>query len=357
MDFPEGTLCQREVAAYVVARALGWPSVPATVLRDGPFGIGSVQRFVSADPEEHYFTLLEDHEAAFRLVAAFDLVVNNADRKAGHCLLGEDGRIHVVDHGVCFSDEPKLRTVIWDFIEAAGRRADPHRRAAARGRAPRGLGSERSSPSCCPPPSSTPWSNAPGPSPRWSASPTPVRIGGRSLAADLMLVRATIDTPLGPFTAIVGGTGVVRTRFDEDDGPVAPSSEDDVTEDRRRTAPIRREVEAYFADGSARSRPPRTCRSSATASPARPGDGPDDPVRRAVDHGDVAAAAGTARAGRAAGSALARCPIELFVPCHRVVRAGPSLRRTAGTRAATLPPRGWRERSPTNRRPRRWWNG
>jgi hypothetical protein len=115
-DFPEGTLCQREVAAYVVARALGWPSVPATVLRDGPYGIGSVQRFVSADPEEHYFTLLEDHEAAFRLVAAFDLVVNNADRKAGHCLLGEDGRIHVVDHGVCFSDEPKLRTVIWDFI-------------------------------------------------------------------------------------------------------------------------------------------------------------------------------------------------------------------------------------------------
>jgi Phosphatidylinositol 3- and 4-kinase len=115
-DFPEGTLCQREVAAYVVARALGWPSVPATVLRDGPFGIGSFQRFVRSDPEEHYFTLLEGHAAAFHRVAAFDLVVNNADRKAGHCLLGEDGRIHVVDHGVCFADEPKLRTVIWDFV-------------------------------------------------------------------------------------------------------------------------------------------------------------------------------------------------------------------------------------------------
>jgi hypothetical protein len=115
-DFPEGTLCAREVATYIVARTLGWPNVPATVLRDGPFGIGSVQRFVAADPEEHYFTLGERFPAEFRRVAAFDLVVNNADRKAGHCLLGEDARIYVVDHGVCFSEEPKLRTVIWDFI-------------------------------------------------------------------------------------------------------------------------------------------------------------------------------------------------------------------------------------------------
>ena len=114
-DFPEGTLCAREVAAYLVARALGWPDVPATVLRDGPFGEGSVQRFVRADPEEHYFTLAERFIEEFKRIAAFDLVVNNADRKAGHCLLGEDGRIHVVDHGVCFSAEPKLRTVIWDF--------------------------------------------------------------------------------------------------------------------------------------------------------------------------------------------------------------------------------------------------
>jgi hypothetical protein len=115
-DFPEGTLCGREVATYVVARTIGWPNVPATVLRDGPYGIGSVQRFVPFDPEEHYFTLGDRFPAEFRRVAAFDLVVNNADRKAGHCLLGEDGRIYVVDHGVCFSREPKLRTVIWDFI-------------------------------------------------------------------------------------------------------------------------------------------------------------------------------------------------------------------------------------------------
>jgi hypothetical protein len=115
-DFPEGTLCAREVATYIVARTIGWPNVPATVLRDGPYGIGSVQRFVPFDPEEHYFTLGDRFPAEFRRVAAFDLVVNNADRKAGHCLLGEDGRIYVVDHGVCFSREPKLRTVIWDFI-------------------------------------------------------------------------------------------------------------------------------------------------------------------------------------------------------------------------------------------------
>jgi hypothetical protein len=118
-DFPEGTLCAREVAAYVVARALGWPDVPATVLRDGPFGEGSLQRFVPADPEEHYFTLAERFPDAFRRIAIFDVVVNNADRKAGHCLLGEDGRIHVVDHGVCFAEEPKLRTVIWDFAGEA----------------------------------------------------------------------------------------------------------------------------------------------------------------------------------------------------------------------------------------------
>ncbi|MET1012628.1 MAG: SCO1664 family protein, partial [Actinomycetota bacterium] len=129
-DFPEGTLCAREVAAYVVSRALGWPNVPATVLRDGPYGVGSVQRFVSHDPEEHYFTLAERFPEEFRRVAAFDMVINNADRKSGHCLLGEDGRIFLVDHGVCFSDEPKLRTVIWDFIDdplEEGTRADVRR--------------------------------------------------------------------------------------------------------------------------------------------------------------------------------------------------------------------------------------
>jgi hypothetical protein len=113
-DFPEGTLCRREVAAYVVARELGWPNVPPTVLREGPEGLGSVQLFVEFDTAQHYFTLEGTRGDEFRRVALFDLVVNNADRKGGHCLLSPDGTIWVVDHGVCFSDEPKLRTVIWE---------------------------------------------------------------------------------------------------------------------------------------------------------------------------------------------------------------------------------------------------
>ena len=112
-DFPEGTLCRREVAAYVIARELGWPNVPPTVLRDGPEGIGSAQLFVEFDTSQHYFTLEGTHLDEFRRVAVFDLIVNNADRKGGHCLLAPDGTIWVVDHGVCFSEEPKLRTVIW----------------------------------------------------------------------------------------------------------------------------------------------------------------------------------------------------------------------------------------------------
>ena len=118
-DFPRGTLCQREVAAYIVSRALGWPNIPATILREGPEGVGSVQRFVEFDPNEHYFTLEGTRDDDFVRVALFDLVVNNADRKGGHCLLSGDDTLWVVDHGVCFHEEPKLRTVIWGFIGRA----------------------------------------------------------------------------------------------------------------------------------------------------------------------------------------------------------------------------------------------
>ncbi len=131
-DFPEGTLCQREVAAYAVARALGWPDVPPTVLRDGPAGEGSVQLFVEFDPAQHYFTMAEepDRQDEFRRIAAFDLIVNNADRKSGHCLCASDGgRVFVIDHGVSFSIEPKLRTVIWEF---AGEPIPPELREDAR---------------------------------------------------------------------------------------------------------------------------------------------------------------------------------------------------------------------------------
>lgn len=115
-DFPAGTLCQRELAAYLVGRAGGWDHVPLTVLRDGPLGPGAVQQFVEHDPARHALNLMADHEAALKQIALFDLVVNNADRKAGHVLAGLDGRIWGVDHGLCFHEEPKLRTVLWDYI-------------------------------------------------------------------------------------------------------------------------------------------------------------------------------------------------------------------------------------------------
>jgi uncharacterized repeat protein (TIGR03843 family) len=116
-DFPDG-LYRREVAAFVVSEALGWRIVPDTVLRhDGPLGPGSLQRFVDADFSQHYFTLLEDpaHHPRLLQMAVFDLVVNNADRKSGHCLIDQTGHIWGIDNGLCFHVEPKLRTVIWDF--------------------------------------------------------------------------------------------------------------------------------------------------------------------------------------------------------------------------------------------------
>ncbi len=115
-DFPDGSLCRREVASYRVSEALGWDVVPTTVLRDGPYGIGMVQRFVEHDPDDHYFTLLEDHADVFRRFAAFDVVINNADRKGGHCLCEmTTGDVYGIDHGLTFHVGPKLRTVIWDF--------------------------------------------------------------------------------------------------------------------------------------------------------------------------------------------------------------------------------------------------
>jgi uncharacterized repeat protein (TIGR03843 family) len=116
-DFPDGTLSEREVAAYEVSHALGWGVVPVTVFRDdGPVGPGAVQRFVDHDPEEHYFTLLEDHEDRFREFALFDVLANNADRKGGHCLHDQTNDLIVgIDHGLTFHPAWKLRTVIWDF--------------------------------------------------------------------------------------------------------------------------------------------------------------------------------------------------------------------------------------------------
>jgi uncharacterized repeat protein (TIGR03843 family) len=115
-DFPQGTLCQREVAAYELSDALGWDIVPLTILRDGPLGVGAVQRFVDHDPDEHFFTLRDEHEDRFREFAVYDVLVNNTDRKGGHCLHDLVNDLIVgIDHGLTFHEDWKLRTVIWDF--------------------------------------------------------------------------------------------------------------------------------------------------------------------------------------------------------------------------------------------------
>ena len=115
-DFPPG-LHRREAAAYELSAALGWDLVPPTVVRDGPLGSGSLQLFVLADFEQHYFTLRERAELhpALRRLCAFDVVANAADRKGGHVLLEGADHMWAIDNGLCFHAVFKLRTVVWDF--------------------------------------------------------------------------------------------------------------------------------------------------------------------------------------------------------------------------------------------------
>jgi uncharacterized repeat protein (TIGR03843 family) len=114
-DFDHGTLCLREVATYVLSRALGWPRIPPTVLRDGPYGPGALQLYIDADPEANYFTFHEERLPDLLPVALFDVLANNADRKGGHVLLDQWDRVWAIDNALTFHSEPKLRTVIWDF--------------------------------------------------------------------------------------------------------------------------------------------------------------------------------------------------------------------------------------------------
>ncbi len=117
-DFPYGTLHSREVAAYEFARLLGWDIVPPTVERQGPEGVGSMQLFIDHDPSEHYFSFREDDGMKEQLIriAAFDLITNNADRKGGAVVRAADGHLWGIDNALCFHEQQKLRTVIWDFV-------------------------------------------------------------------------------------------------------------------------------------------------------------------------------------------------------------------------------------------------
>ena len=114
-DFPSGTLYKREYAAYLLSQILGWEFIPYTIIRDGPYGIGSVQQFIEHDPRQNYYTLQEETGPQLQTIACFDLVANSTDRKANHLIMGEDGKLWSIDHGLTFHSDLKIRTVIWDF--------------------------------------------------------------------------------------------------------------------------------------------------------------------------------------------------------------------------------------------------
>ncbi|MGZ4623950.1 MAG: SCO1664 family protein [Blastococcus sp.] len=118
-DFPDGTLAGREISAYLVSEATGWHVVPPTVLREGPFGPGMVQLWMDGDPEVDLAAFVRRDDDALRRMAVFDAVVNNADRKGGHIIPMPGGHVYGVDHGICFSVDPKLRTLLWRW---AGKR-------------------------------------------------------------------------------------------------------------------------------------------------------------------------------------------------------------------------------------------
>lgn len=108
-DFPNGTLYRREVASWLLNKLLGWNLVPPTVIARGRYGVGSLQLFIESYPEG------EIEISALRRLALLDVLLNNADRKADHCLLGQDGKLWGIDHGLTFHVHPKLRTVLWHF--------------------------------------------------------------------------------------------------------------------------------------------------------------------------------------------------------------------------------------------------
>ena len=116
-DFPESTLALREVAAYLISESLGFHIVPFTILRnEGPYGVGSLQQFIDYDPDYHYFNFSPEDKQLLKPVVLFDLLCNNADRKGGHVFFENDThKLFAIDHGICFHEDDKLRTILWDF--------------------------------------------------------------------------------------------------------------------------------------------------------------------------------------------------------------------------------------------------
>jgi uncharacterized repeat protein (TIGR03843 family) len=112
-DFPKGTLFKRERAAYLLSRILKWKFIPPTIIKEGPYGIGSLQYYVNHDPSIHYLNIKGNYENEFGIISIFDWICNNADRKAGHIIYGNDGNIWGIDQGLTFNTEYKMRTVIW----------------------------------------------------------------------------------------------------------------------------------------------------------------------------------------------------------------------------------------------------
>jgi len=114
-DFPIGTLGYRERAAFLVSEASGWDIVPPTLLRDGPLGPGALQAWIDIDERVDVLEMVMTGDARLRRICLFDAITNNADRKGTHLLPVESGHVYGVDHGICFSRDPKLRTVLWTW--------------------------------------------------------------------------------------------------------------------------------------------------------------------------------------------------------------------------------------------------
>jgi uncharacterized repeat protein (TIGR03843 family) len=116
-DFADGNLAQREYAAFLISNQAGFNLVPFTVLREGPFGFGMVQQWIDIDQSIDVVEYGQSEDQQLRNLALFDAIINNTDRKFGHLLLDNNGKLYGCDHGVCFHQENKLRTVIWQFAD------------------------------------------------------------------------------------------------------------------------------------------------------------------------------------------------------------------------------------------------